>query len=263
MRSLQLAGMPVIHIDLGCQLGTVHGVLLDPQARRVTALLVRIPQGWGRKGLLRIEDVYAIGDRAVTVQDQANLVLPDQDESLWSRWRERVDLHGMPILTEDGHGLGTVAAFDFELDGRITGLAVRQGVWQRLTQPPWIIPGIYLRAFGPHAVIVEAQALEELRKAQEAEQQERRRSRSPAETPISGVASTPASPPSGLEGEAQEQAADGLLARLRRRLSSRVAPAGEPGVESPPDPNPPFSASSEAPGALQESDPAGQDPNGR
>lgn len=246
MRSLQLAGLPVVNIDLGRQLGTVRSVLLDPEVRRVTALLVIMSQGWRRKGLLRIEDVYAIGDRAVTIQGNTELLLPEQEEDgLWARWRERVDLHGMPILTEDGRGIGSVAAFDFDLHGQITQLAVRQGFVQRLTQPPWILPGGVLRAFGEHAVIVDARALEALMPATK------------EASPPPPVTQDDAPPPS----EAGETG-DGLLARLKRLVTSRGegatesaaddAPSGTPSPSD--DASPPLGSTPPPPSERREAD---------
>lgn len=162
MLSKKLPGLTVVHIDIGVRLGTVRGILLDPATKRTTALLVNLTQGWMRKGLLAIEHVYAIGDQAVTVEDEAHLVMPDEENDLWARWKDRVDLHGMPILTERGEGLGVVDAFDFDLMGRITEIAIRQGVWKRFKGQAIGVPGAAIRSFGRDAVIVKAEFVEEL-----------------------------------------------------------------------------------------------------
>lgn len=157
MLSKNINGLDVVHIDAGQRLGTVRGILLDPAKRRATALLVALTQGWMRKGLLPIEHVYAIGDQAVTVEDEAHIVTPDEESSLWASWKERVDLHGMPILTERGEGVGIVDAYDFDLNGRITEIAIRQGVWKRFKGQALTLPGSAIRSFGRDAVIVRAE----------------------------------------------------------------------------------------------------------
>lgn len=157
MLSKNINGLAVVHIDAGQRLGTVRGILLDPAKRRATALLVALTQGWMRKGLLAIEHVYAIGDQAVTVEDEAHIVTPDDENALWSSWKDRVDLHGMPILTERGEGVGIVDAYDFDLNGRITEITLRQGVWKRFKGQALTLPGAAIRSFGRDAVIVRAE----------------------------------------------------------------------------------------------------------
>lgn len=168
MLSKNINGLAVVHIDAGQRLGTIRGVLLDPAKRRATALLVGLTQGWMRKGLLAIEHIYAIGDQAVTVEDEAHLVTPDEESALWSSWKDRVDLHGMPILTERGEGLGIVDAYDFDLNGRITEIAIRQGVWRRFKGQTLTLPGISIRSFGRDAVIVRAEFAAEIQAQQTA-----------------------------------------------------------------------------------------------
>lgn len=157
MLSKNINGLAVVHIDAGQRLGTVRGILLDPAKRRATALLVALAQGWMRKGLLPIEHVYAIGDQAVTVEEEAHIVTPDEDSALWASWKDRVDLHGMPILTERGEGVGIVDAYDFDLNGHITEIAIRQGVWKRFKGQALTLPGTAIRSFGRDAVIVRAE----------------------------------------------------------------------------------------------------------
>lgn len=167
MLSKQLPGLAVVHIDVGQRLGTVRSILLDPASRRAAALLVNLTQGWMRKGLLAVEHVYAIGAQAVTVEDETHLVTPDDENELWVRWRSRVDLHGMPILTERGEGLGVVEAYDFDLSGRITEIAIRQGVWKRFKGQTLTIPGASIRSFGRDAVIVRSEFVAEFQARQE------------------------------------------------------------------------------------------------
>lgn len=167
MLSKKLPGLAVVHIDVGQRLGTVRSILLDPAPRRAVALLVSLTQGWMRKGLLAIDHVYAIGDQAVTVEDAAHIVTADEESELWTRWRERVDLHGMPILTERGEGLGVVEAYDFDLSGRVTEIAIRQGVWKRFKGQTLSIPGASIRSFGRDAVIVRAEFAAEIQALRE------------------------------------------------------------------------------------------------
>ena len=69
MRTRKLMGIPVLHIQAGVQLGRVCGFCVDPDSRRVAALLVKTKGlKWGRR-VLAVSDVFGLGSDAVTVRD--------------------------------------------------------------------------------------------------------------------------------------------------------------------------------------------------
>lgn len=158
MQNDQLIGLPVIHIDLGKRCGTVSGLILDPETRRVAGLVVNITRS-RQRGLLAMEHVYALGSQAVTIADEAAIQSAAEDTALRALWQRRLNLIGMPVITVSGLGLGSVRSYRFKPDGAIHGLTVHPGgiSFRRSCKD---IPGHMLRSFGEDAVIVEAEATE-------------------------------------------------------------------------------------------------------
>lgn len=177
MLSSRILGLPVLDIDRGKRLGTVRSIVLDPAERRVAALGLQLAEGWRKRGLIAVEDIYAIGEQAVTLEDSERVADPDPKSHLGALARSRVDLRGTPLVTERGHGLGVVAEFEFDLSGALTALHIQQGALRRLTRSIEPIPGAWVRAFGADAVIVSAEAERLLAPAEPSEATKRDTSR--------------------------------------------------------------------------------------
>lgn len=159
MHSERLIGLPVVHIDLGKRFGTVQALILDPKGRRIAGMVVGLG-GWRKRGLLPVERIYAVGDQAVTIEDEGAISSLEEDTELRSLWRRGLDLRGMQVLTVTGSDLGNVSAFVCSAEGTIETLYLRRGSRRRRSRQRNTIPGSLVRSFGEDAVIVAAEAAE-------------------------------------------------------------------------------------------------------
>lgn len=165
MRSRRLPGMPVLSLDAGVAVGRIVRGVVDPDRRRVAALLVALPRWWGRR-LLPIEAVHAFGGHAVTVGSADALVPLRHDEALARLlYENRIPLIGSPVVTAGGELVGTVRDYEIDRTGAITTLYVAEGMWRALSGREHAVPGSSLLALGKDAVIVTQETWEQLAQA--------------------------------------------------------------------------------------------------
>lgn len=154
MRSRRLPGMPVLTLDTGVTIGRIARNVVDPDQKRVAALLVSLPRWWTKR-FLPIESVHAFGGHAVTVGSAEALIPLKQDDSLAVLlYEKRIPLLGSPVVTAGGELIGTVRDYEIERTGNISSLYVTEGMWRSLTAREHSVPGSALLALGKDAVIV-------------------------------------------------------------------------------------------------------------
>src|SRR5690606_19950590 len=122
MRTRKLMGIPVLHIQAAVQLGRVCGFCVDPDSRRVAALLVKTKGlKWGRR-VLAVSDVFGLGSDAVTVRDAECLKKLKDAEGVRELFRNGVDVLQTDAITERGDCIGVVDDFSINQTGQITEL---------------------------------------------------------------------------------------------------------------------------------------------
>lgn len=183
MRSRHLPGLPVLTLDSGTTIGRINRSVVDPEKKRVAALLVAPPRLWGKR-LLPIESVHAFGGHAVTVGSAEALIPVDQDERLTVLLRERrIPLLGSPVVTAGGELVGTVRDYEIDPTGAISYLYVTDGVWRALSGREHKVPGSALLALGRDAVIVTEETLMRVVKERENTNERGRELEPPDEVP--------------------------------------------------------------------------------
>ena len=151
MRSQHLPGLPVLTLDQGATIGHVRRCIVDPERKRVAALLIALPRFWGRR-LLPMQSVHAMGSHAVTVPS-ADVLLPlRHDEKLAALlYEKRIPLIGSPVVTASGELVGTVRDFQLDQTGVISFLYVTGGLWRALSGREARVPASELMALGKDA----------------------------------------------------------------------------------------------------------------
>ena len=111
MTASQIRGLPVVTVQGGEDVAEVRDVIYDPQAGRLVGVTLN-KRGFlaGRsRDVLSAESIHAIGQDAVMVLDESNLVAPeDAPEDVGHPATERNVLDD-DVLTEGGASLGKVA----------------------------------------------------------------------------------------------------------------------------------------------------------
>ena len=169
MRSQHLPGLPVLTLDQGATIGHVKRCIVDPERKRVAALLIALPRWWGRR-LLPMESVHALGSHAVTVPSADALLPLRHDEKLAALlYEKRIPLIGSPVVTASGELVGTVRDFQLDQNGVISFLYVTGGLWRALSGKEARVPAGDLLALGKDAVIVTEETLDRLARQRERE----------------------------------------------------------------------------------------------
>ncbi|MDD2420774.1 MAG: PRC-barrel domain-containing protein [Heliobacteriaceae bacterium] len=163
LASKSLLSRPIVSLDKGQKIGSVRGLVVDPKALEVVALLV------DQKGLFReqkfipFSKVYSIGEAAIVI-DQSNQAqratnLPHLLELI----NEKINFTGTKVLTSKGQKLGTIEEYYFQrTGGKIVSLQIRGNFG-----PGWFtnkakIPASLIRTVSREMVLVNANTTEYL-----------------------------------------------------------------------------------------------------
>ncbi len=137
MRWRAALGREVVDTSSAKKVGTVAGLVLDPEASEIVAMVVGSEViGW--------KDAGGIGEDAVTISS-ADMLRGPSSELESAGVSGVADPISKPMLTEDGHELGTVSDVEFdETTGKI----------RRLVLDDDRIKGSRLIGVGSYAVMV-------------------------------------------------------------------------------------------------------------
>jgi sporulation protein YlmC with PRC-barrel domain len=113
MRATDIKGLQVLPEGSGSPTGTVNDLVLDPNERRVLALLVR--SGDGDPYVLPVDDVRAVTGDALTARRDA-AILPLADTPGYTPYPTFDRIFNQDAITESGENLGKVV--DLEIDDR-------------------------------------------------------------------------------------------------------------------------------------------------
>lgn len=153
----EMMKMPVISLSDGATLGEVLDVIYNPTQGRLIA--VTIPVGGGLFGggktlLLRTEDIFSIGQDAITVKDPN--AAREVDRSAKDFGNEAGEaVIGKRLMTEDGSFLGNVVDVLIDRESRrIVAYEVSGGTWNDLMRGQTDVPVEHITSIGTDVVIV-------------------------------------------------------------------------------------------------------------
>lgn len=154
MKAEQIINLKVVEVEHGASLGNVTGLLIDARDRRIAAVAV----GSGILGPSR----YVPFDKIVSVEHDV-LTVPNP-ESLVERRNFRTDgmvesLSGRKVVTEDGHELGDIRSYNFDVKtGELVSIefavskAVLGGLWHAAGDR-YEVPAVLVKAIGENVVV--------------------------------------------------------------------------------------------------------------
>jgi len=142
MRFSESVGRKVVSTSTAETVGKVHGFVVDPATRTVTALQLKKS---GDGDTLRWSDITGFGTDAVMIAD-ADLITPAGQDVRALTGKEH-DVVGKRVLSSGGEELGRVDDVEFDPDsGVVTALVLGDGQ----------VEGSRLVGVGPYAAIVSA-----------------------------------------------------------------------------------------------------------
>lgn len=162
--SKKLLAMPIISLENGEQIGRVKGVIIDPKAIKIAALVLEHKGGWFKEAkVIPMEQVNSIGDHAVTVTHTHCVEKASAIPEILQLLREGIQLIGTKVLTKDGTLIGTVEEFHYEpTQGKITQLEISSTLLDSLFKGKALLPTHLISTLGKHAIIVQEGATEKL-----------------------------------------------------------------------------------------------------
>lgn len=158
--SKKLLTLPVISLNDGEELGKVQGVVIDPEAVSLVALILDCRKGLFKEPrLIPFHHITSFGDYAVTIRDSDNCERANQLPHLGPLFRRPTQILGAKVLTEDGNLLGTIEEFSFDpLSGKINSLELTNSFLNSLVHGKYRLEGDTITTIGKSTIIVKAGA---------------------------------------------------------------------------------------------------------
>lgn len=119
-KTQQVLGLPVIEISSGEQMGSVSGIVVNPEQGQVECLLLDRVNWYGEMRALSFGSVLGIGEFAVTIS-QGNEVFPvSSREDLVAILERDIQVIKAGVMTKSGKFIGNVTEFEIdEANGKI------------------------------------------------------------------------------------------------------------------------------------------------
>ncbi|TDE85740.1 PRC-barrel domain-containing protein [Deinococcus sp. S9] len=157
IKGKELIRRPIVAIDSGERVETVHDLIFDHQANQVLGLLVD-EGGWFRAArVVPFEAVRAFGEDAVMIDSATAVTSTREDGRLAEVLDSKVSLIGLTLLTTDGENLGKIADVYFdEQTGRVEGYEATGGIFSDLSSGRTFVPAPESVQIGEDAAIVPA-----------------------------------------------------------------------------------------------------------
>ena len=155
IKGKEMIGRSVMTIDGGVQLNKVQDLVFDHDANQVLALLVD-EGGWFRSAkVVPFEMVKSIGDDAVMVQDESDVISARDDSRIAELLDSKTGIIGTKLLTEEGRDLGKIADVYFEeRSGKVVGYEATGGLFSDLSSGRTFVPAPESIIIGDDAAIV-------------------------------------------------------------------------------------------------------------
>lgn len=162
-RSKELLGMPVVSLEEGIRIGRVTGLVINPSAKAVAALMIE------KGGFLREEQrfvpfaqVHSIGANAVTLQQGRYAAKGTSLPEILRLYQEKVSLLGAKVVAENGTVLGDVTEYLVETtNGAISAVEIAT-VKPAFFQGVRLLDSAFIRTIGKEIVVVHDAAIDNL-----------------------------------------------------------------------------------------------------
>lgn len=162
-KSKQFLGMPIISLEEGQQIGTIGGLVINPDLKNVAALIIE-QKGWFREQrFIPFNKVHSIGEDAITTEKGSRAERGVSLPEILKFFKDRVNLIGSKIVAENGTVLGLVDEFYIDLQtGDIVGFEYSGGTVSNLFKGSAFLDINYVRTLGPSMIICSDTSLDNI-----------------------------------------------------------------------------------------------------
>ncbi len=150
-KTQQIIGLPVIEVSTGSQLGTVSGIVVNPDQGALECLLLERERWYGEMRALPFGAVLGVGEFAVTVISGSDVFPVSAKKELISMLERDVPLIKAGVMTRSGKLVGAVREYYVDhQSGKIKGcqVTVESG-------DEFIVPGDKVMTYGSRFIIIE------------------------------------------------------------------------------------------------------------
>ena len=164
-KSKQINGMPVYSLEEGQQIGTVRGLVLDPTRKQVVALAIA-QKGWLKEHkYIPYKKVRSIGEDAITIDRGTAVEKGASLPEIVKLVRDKVELTGTKIVTENGTILGLSDEYLFDLlTGKLTGIEISSNLINSVIKGKASLDISYVLTIGKEVIICADEALNHVTK---------------------------------------------------------------------------------------------------
>jgi len=154
-----LVGMTVLGLEDGVRVETVSDVVIDPDGRRLIALVIDEGGFLSSSKVILVEDVTSFGKDAIVVKDGHSVVAVSDNPALRELVGRKDRLIGKKVYTVEGNAQGTISDIYFdEGTGTIVGYEVSGGLLGDLATGVSYLPTEDITNIGPDAIYVVPEA---------------------------------------------------------------------------------------------------------
>ena len=118
-KSVEIIGLPVISIDEGRELGIIRGVVINPAAKEVIALLIEDDKWFLGAKTFPFSAISGIGQSAVTIEKSESVTSVLDSSDLLNLLASDVKIIGSKILTKTGQFQGKIIDIILDEQGKI------------------------------------------------------------------------------------------------------------------------------------------------
>ncbi len=166
-KSRQFLSLPVVSLEEGKEIGRIRGLVVNPQAGEIAALLVQRGGIFAEQKVIPYPRVVSVGNNALTVQKASSAEKLTSLPQILNLVKENVQLKGSRVITEGGTALGYVV--DFFVDpstGKITSYEISGKSPESIWKGKALLPAEEVRTIGKDVLVVRQGAEESLKQGE-------------------------------------------------------------------------------------------------
>jgi uncharacterized protein YrrD len=155
--SKKIAGLPIINLENGELLGKVKGILINPIAHSIGALVLEQKANLFRDArLIPYGQIENIGESAVTVPNKAAVIKASSSPDLQKLLRHSMPLIGEKVMTVGGKLLGIIHEYYFDPeDGRLVSIDLEGSFLESIFKGKTSLYCSSIKTIGKQAVIID------------------------------------------------------------------------------------------------------------
>ncbi|OGB74791.1 hypothetical protein A2810_00560 [candidate division Kazan bacterium RIFCSPHIGHO2_01_FULL_49_10] len=163
----EVVGSRLVDLDKSQTIGEVVNWVVNPDDRRLSAVVVRVAGLFGKTMVVTTTDIIEYGPRMVVVKNQLSVVAPEEVAGMPKLLRSKFRLIGGRVETKSGRSLGQIEDIMFETtDSSLQKFYVKPSLLGLATRPDVIIGIDKVVRIEPRRIIVNDETGEPIAPAQ-------------------------------------------------------------------------------------------------